>query len=466
MISLMIFSIIATGLAGLILKFVFDLTKNHNNITWKEYLIGILVISIALVPSVTAIGWKIAKSNNLSFNEYWNGWEKEAVWTVIPCSRDGPCRNTYSCDPYVVMVPYTVCDSKNNCTTQYRAETRYHNCPYANEEWTFGVDTTLGFYSIDSYRFPENPQAHRWRSYEPIPQYAINRAGSGFPTFWSAVKARLDAGKPGPVTKRMTYQNYLLASDQTILKQYSSEIERFNALKLLPPVKSNIVDMYYADKAQFIGYTPKDAGDWQRNLMYFNAALGMELQGDLHLVIVQNETISANPDAYLLALKAYWHNKDVFGDDAISKNSIIVVVGTKNGDSVAWVRAVTGMPLGNEQMIVAIRNFPWENVPLTPDAVIGTVNGEFYTAAQDDGSKKIKIRGVHNGGALERIIWGLDKPQTKFNRVSMKDFNYLSGEIEPTGKQKFWILFVTFLVCLPVWLVFIAVGERTWRKTP
>jgi len=473
MFSLLLLSILVAWGAGLIVKFALDLLQGSKNITWREYMVGMLVIAVAITPLVTGIGWRVAKSNNLSFNEYWNGWEKKAVWTKTPCYRDGPCAWSYDCDEYTVQESYSCnCDDKGNCDTCYRSETRYHQCPYCTEEWTFVVDTTLGPFTIAEHRLPEAPNSNRWRLYESVPQGVISRAGAGVHPFWAAVKARLDVGRPGPVTKRMQYDNYILASERTILKQYSSLVEQYASAKLLPPVQNGIRDFYYSDKVQFVGYAPGDLRAWQESLMYLNAALGTELQGDAHLVVVQNETVSANPDVYILTLKAFWQNRKVFGDNAISKNSIIVVVGTADGKSVAWARATTGMPLGNESMVIALQS-RLAGMPLTPEAINGGVKGEFYSEEKEDGTKKVNIRGLRNDGVLAQVLWGMDDSQTKFQRVSMsaldKDdfgsgFLYLKSEIEPSGMQKFWIVLVSFLTCLIVWFILALVGERTWKR--
>lgn len=195
-------------------------------------------------------------------------------------------------------------------------------------------------------------------------------------------------------------------------------------------------------------------------------ALGEELQGDLHLVIVQNSFIDGNPDGYLLALKAYWQSPK-FGKDAISKNSIIVVLGT-DGSKVNWARAITGMPLGNEVMLLALSN-NLKDVALTPKDVIGSVKGEFYWKEKEDGTKKLKVRGIQEDGMVQRVLWGLDDPQTKFVRISMSGsdssdvgggFSYLKKQIQPTASQRRWIVFFTILVSGIVWVVFAFVGTR------
>lgn len=471
MLILAILAVLVAVGAGFLVKLALDRIETPLEITWREFLVGALIIAVLIVPLSTWVGWRVAKSGTLSFREYWNGYELETQWERTQCSRDGPCVHEYDCDPWTHIHVETSTDSKGNTTTETYPHTHYRSCPYTDEEWTFRIDTTLGAYTIADHWLPTNPEEHRWRSGKSVP----DRFASGIPEFWAAAKARIDRGDPGPVTKRMTYDNYILASDRSILKQYSDQIARFKADDLLPDVARDIRDFYYADKVHFVGYAPRDpeglqtALAWQTALMRLNAALGSELQGDLHLVIVQDNRVSAEPDAYLLALKAHWTNPGEFGDDALSKNAIVVVIGTDDGATVTWARATTGMPLGNEAMLTALRT-RLIGTALTPENVIGDVRGEFYDDVDEEtGESERDVRGQHGNGTLERILWGLNDPATRFQRISMtgKDaddigggFLYLDSEIQPSTGQRIAIAAVIFGISLPVWLAFAFIGER------
>ena len=464
--------IVAALLAGCVIKYFLDKTKNIYEITKKEFIIGSVIISLITAPITVFAGWSLAKANNLSFNEYWNGYEKTAQWEITTCSRDGPCVHEYSCDPYLVHVidSYAYTDSDGNYHPEVSHwETHYHDCPYTTEEWTFTIDTTLGSYTVAANNLPTNPDSHRWDGWVAVP----TNISSGIPSFWAAAKQRIDSGKPGPVTKRMQYDNYILASDKSILNQYSDKIEQYTKDKLLPDVANSVHEFYYADKVYFVGYEPIDKKFWQTTLMYLNAALGTELQGDLHIVIVQNAKISAEKDAYITALKAYWSDPKVFGDDTVSKNAIIVVVGTEDGQTVSWARATTGMPLGNEYMLNQIQN-KLPGTALTPEALIGIVNGEFYTTVNDKNETKLKVRGLHGNGILNRLLWGLDDAQTKFKRVSMtgnseddngNGFLYLADELEPSDGEKILFAIIGFGVSMLVWAGAILYGERIQKFT-
>lgn len=431
---------VLAAFAGIFVKILLDKQRSRMEITWQEFWFGLALMSVVVVPFVVLFGSRIAKNSNLAFNEYLNGWESKATIQEFTCTRDGPCWHEYDCDPYTVRVPYTDCTGTGkdrSCTTKYRNETRYHDCPYVDKETTYVVQTTLGDYSIAEHRFPVDPDNHRWRKSHPVPDWKISNAGVGEPQFWVQAKQRIESGKPGPVTKRDSYTNYILASEKTIFRQYSGAVKQYKSAGLLPELQRGVRDFYYADKVYFVGYKTVYAAEWQEKFSYLNAALGTDMQGDAHLVIVQNEKI--NPDAYTLALQAYWQSPKKFGKDSLSKNSVVIIVGTEDGGTVKWARAFTGMPLGNEALTTAARN----------DLRGALVPDEFMSR-------------------MKNLLWGIDDKNTRFKRVSMTakkggqggGFEYLAREVKLTSNQQFGILFAAFVACLAVWLAAAAYGER------
>lgn len=462
MLKIVVFSLLALFGGGLAVKLLFDKRDSLYEITWKEFVIGSTVMVVLVIPVILRIGWIMSVSNLVSYNEYRNGWETAATKQVITCTRDGPCWYEYDCDPYPVVVPYSCNCDKDGCDTCFRTEIHYHSCPYSNRETSYFVNTTTGDFTIAEHRLPENPQAHIWRAGNSIPSWVIDRAGVGDPQFWTAAKKRVDAGSPGPVSVRSSYDNFILASEHTILKQYSSQMEKFESKKLLPKLQAGVYGFYFADKVYFVGYKPRDAEKWQSELRYLNAGLGNELEGDIHLVIVRNGEISTNPDSYAFALQAYWQDQKFFGRDTLSKNGIVVILGTEDGVAVSWSRAFTGMPLGNDTMLVAARN-RLKGLRLEPEEVIGSVRRDVVSG-----------KCLHGNGALENILWGIGDSETRFRRVSMSaedswdegtGFLYLRGEINPTSSQKAWITFFVFLACGICWTVFAFIGERDSYRT-
>lgn len=405
-----------------------------------EFIVGALVVLCVITPVTVWAGIKIAKNSKLSYQEYWNGYEVEAIKNVTTCSRDGSCHHTYSCDPYTVVRTRTVSDGNGGTRTETYTETEYHSCPYTTEEWDFYIDTTLGQFTVAENRLPSHPEDHRWRFGKGIP----NHIDSGVPRLWSEARDRIASGNPGPVTERNKYDNYILASQSTILKKNSNAIERYRKAKLLPKPANTVRDLYQADKMYFVGKA-QDEAEWQGAVSRFNAALGTEKQADLHLVAVTTNRIP-NRDEYFQALMAYWQSPEL-GDDAISKNALIVVLWVEAGE-VVFARAGTGMPVGNEGVIDLIQAQLADGVAFQPDVVLGTPVGKI---------KGDKVEVSHGVGVLESIVWG-DMP---FKRACMvcdekgeegSNYLYLAKEIQPSTGQKWAIWFVSQLLSLFVWI--------------
>jgi hypothetical protein len=440
---------------GLVAKYWLDQRRSEFRITLPEFGIAAAVMLAIVIPTTSWVGMKLAFSNAVTYEEYWSGYEVDAVWVRIECYRDGPCIREYECDPYQVWVvdrPAYTDDKGRYHPEQGHYETRYHDCPYTTEEWTFKVRTTLGDYLIASHNLPTNPDQHRWRRGKAVP----NHYPSGIPEHWQQVKDRLNQNKPGPVTARRNYENYILASQHTILKKFSADIDRYKQQNLLPAINTNIHNHYLADRVYFVGVPAPggNAGLWQWHSRYFNGAFGLDLQGDLHVVIVDANKIT-NPDNYIGALAAYWQSPD-FGKQALSKNGLIVVLGTTDGTTVAWARGITGMPKGNEALLIDIRD-QLTGTQLTPAAIYGPPTGELYV---DPATNDVKVRIHHSQGALDRILWGTNK----FTRVKMTDYEYLSHEIEPTGGQKALIIFFNVLFGCIAWGICIHVGPQTFHR--
>ncbi|HEY9784813.1 MAG TPA: hypothetical protein V6D17_05375 [Candidatus Obscuribacterales bacterium] len=453
MISLIFFGALIVLAIGLAAKYFLDRKEHELRITWGEFGVASAILLLIVIPLTAWIGLKIAFQNSVTYHEFWGGYEVEAKWIVVKTSRDGAGAHKYDCDPYQVWVvdqpAYTDKDG-NYHPEQGHYETRYHRCPYTTEEWTFVVRTTLGDYYIAENWLPTNPEQYRYRSPEGYSRRAPSHLPRGIPLFWQKAKERIDGNQPGPVTARRNYENYILASENTILKKYSQDIARYQKEGVLPALNASVEEFYFADRVYFVGVNPPP-GDWQRMANYFNGAFGMDLQGDLHLVVVDANKIN-DPDNYIAALAAYWQSP-AFGKDAFSKNGLLVVLGTADGQTVRWARAITGMPRGNERLLIDIRD-QMPGTKLDPEVIFGPPRGELY---QDQG--KTYVRVVHSSGKLEQIVWGADK----FERVRMRDYRYMIHEIEPTAGQKAWIyVAIVFFGCM-AWGICIRVGTPYYR---
>lgn len=413
------------------------------------------VIAVGLItvfgvnPLVYGIGSEIAKDQSSSFNEYWNGYETQAVRKDTACTRDSGCSHTYDCDPYtvIVMKSRSVPDGKGGTKSESYpdTETRYHSCPYSTQESDFIIKSTVDTYTVASNLMTGD----QYRGDQGIPGGKVTQP----PAAWTEAKQRIDSGKPGPVTAVKEYKNYILASQKTLFKAYANNIEDFKAKGLLPALSKGVVGMYHANKAYKVGDVNLPSfNDLATDVEYLNGAVGNNLHGDLHVVFVP-ENIEGGKDDYLNTLTAYWQSEEL-GRDAISKNAIIVVIGVSaDGSKVAWAKATTGMPMGNEAMLTQIGS------DLKGKAIDSNLIGR-PTYKVDGGTV------VHSSGALENVLWG----QNAFTRISMSGgnandngsgFKYLRDELEPNGWQVFGIAASNFLVAglLIMGFIFLVIND-------
>ncbi len=135
----------------------------------------------------------------------------------------------------------------------------------------------------------------------------------------------------------------------------------------------------------------------------------------------------------------------------------MIVVGTKDGKTIEWARAATGMPLGNEHLVIQIQN-DLKGAALEPASLLGN------PVAKVISDEKVAV--TTSDGLLEKVVWGANK----FTRVHMKPrdgsggFTYLLNEIEPTTGQMTGILFVVLLFGCIGWGICIFHGETIRRR--
>lgn len=410
---------------------------------------SVAVVLLAII--VVILGWYIGKSSRMTYYEYWGGWETRAIKNEVKCTRDGPCRNEYDCDPYPVS--YSCNCTKNGCSTCYRTE--YHDCPYSDTEYDYYVNTTLGRFTIDVGRFPDNPRSHIWREGEDIPDSVIENAGVGDPKFWLAVKKRLEASNPGPVFVKKTYVNYLYASERTILKQYSQDIAFYKKSGLLPKFDQNDIYNFYHSNKLYVVKQQIDTKTWDKKLETFNAAFGERLQGALYFVVVNSKVIGTNPWGYMYALKAHWQDITVYDKDSLPKNAVVVIVAT-DGKTIEWVKSFTGMPMGNDLMTNKISS-TLAGQPFDPQIVFGDIRKDF--------SKQKQI------GLLQNIVFGIQEKATTFKRISMSmdandkggagsGYDYLEKEIRPTNTFICVLTILSMIICCLPWAIAIFITQN------
>lgn len=458
-------TVLATLIAGLAVKTLLDRRGSAQQVTWTEFAVTSVVLGGLLVPGAVLGGNALAKSNLLTFEEFWSGYETAADWDTVRCEKNGRCRHTYRCDRHTVMVTRTrtVPDGNGGTRTETYTdwETRYHSCPYTTEEWTFTVATSLGdTFTIARGQLPDDPDTYRWqgRGFETR-QRELDRLPRGVPARWQQVADRLAAGEPGPATAIKTYDNYLLASQRDQLRAAADELAAYRDADLLPKVAAEVTDLYHATKVYPVG-APGLAGDWAGTVMRFNAALGTTRQGDLHVVVVEDALVEDVND-YTAALQAYWSSPEL-GRNALSKNGLVLVLGGDDG-RVVWARVFTGMPHGNDTLRERVSDALVGGDLTDPQRLLGSPSGTLTEVG--------KVEVVYDGGAFEELVFA---EGGGFERVCMTctdehdegaGFLHLAAEIRPTTGQQVAIAMVVALLTAVGWAVPVATGRTRQRRT-
>lgn len=441
-------------LVGVTVKRVTDWLDTDTDITLIEFGVVSAIAAFVIIPLVVFLGWHSALNNMVKYHEFWNGWEKRALVSHTDCHKDGGCTFTYECDPYTYTWTVTDYSTDANGNTYVsgsheESETRYHDCPYVTREYTYDIETTLGSYSVGGVRWAENPTS--WSGDGSDDRDSTPNVPRGAPKLWQAAHDRIAHGDNGPVTKPADYDNFLLASQSTILKQYSDSIVKYQKAHLMPKVPTKVENYYFADKVHAEHVTVAE-DQWRQDLARFDAALGTDLQGDMEVVLVP--LTEADADNYTLSLKAYW-GSPALGKYDISKNGIVLVLGTTDDATIAWARAFTGMPVGNNAMLKDMES-----------AVVGKPLDSallFGHPTVDLSGKKPKT--THTHGIVEDIVFG----PNHFQRVCMGcegkgdkgvGYLYLKNELQPGKGARFWTCFIAIFLSTLLWVAALLIGTR------
>lgn len=414
------FFFITSAIIVAVIAVLFIIKTNQSHmVNWSVLALALIAMVLVVFP-VRGATFAIAKSDAQTFTEYWNGFESSVSLDTVTCKRDGWCHNTFSCDPYLVTEIEYYTDSDGNTQSRTVTRTEYHDCPYATEETSYTIHTTVGDFSAGDNLMT----GEQWRAGHPIPGGRVTEP----PALWLEARERIDSGNPGGVTKTNNYKNFILASNNSILKGYSDKIEELESASLLPSPPSGTYDIYSASKAFVVGEIEGvDVNRLNRELQNLNGAFGMELKGNLRLVLVDESKLTMSAEDYKNSLHAYWSDAERFGRYALPKNDVVVIVGvsaTSGTPTVSWAKGFTGMPVGNEGLLQ----------DLSSKLKGAIIDGSFIGSATYD-PKSDKV--THGDGVLESVLWG----ENKFERVSMEQkdegdvgsgFAYLSNEWTPS----------------------------------
>ncbi|MFZ5425134.1 MAG: hypothetical protein ACOZAO_05035 [Patescibacteria group bacterium] len=479
--------VVISAVIGLIAKYALDKSESDLEITWTEYAIAVVLISVALGPFAVWRGSEIARNNLKSFNENINAVVTGVSISQKTCERDGDCVHTYDCDRY--RCSYS-CDSDNDGDSDDTCyKWCYHSCPYCSVEYQLLIHTNTDGWSgrnpviASNIIPPDADQNYRWRQSEAIPQ-GIQDAYGRYPQQFLDAFYNLQNGTEAlPFVYRRQYNSYTLAANVDSPEEWQDEITLLQQHKpnLMPTLQTTVTGSNQAHRVYFVGFTPTpaQAQEWTTTLSYINSPFGNDRQGDLHVVIINKQGVDMSLTDALTAIKYDWQNSAKYGDDTMAKNAVLVGLETDDGATVFRAAMVTGMPEElfdlqyNDDLRAAIANdLTNKGLPLDPQVLFGRATMPF-TPQTEECTIFSCFRGVGpaqlSGGVLTERLFGVTNPELAFQRISMsaKDpedvgpgFVALDELIIPTPKQQTWIVILSTVFACLAWVATALIGQR------
>ena len=221
----------------------------------------------------------------------------------------------------------------------------------------------------------------------------VDSQGAVTPPRWSSVQIN------DPVSTTHKYKNWVRASSKSLFKQDPIADERY--AKLIPEYPLKIYDYYNINRV----LTPNTAlvkkAAWNKELSYVLGQLGPTKQLNTAVVVVKNVDRS-----YANAARRAWYG--------FKKNDAILFVGVDAQNNVIWGDTMSWSK--NEVFNVETRNYIERYIGTNVNNIDPKI---FFT----------------DYGAIAKA---------QFQRRSMKEFEYLKGDIPPPT----WLIWVTAIVAV------------------
>jgi hypothetical protein len=212
--------------------------------------------------------------------------------------------------------------------------------------------------------------------------------------------------KGDPVSKQHNYTNYVQAVPESLFTAGDSAT-RAKYAKMTPAYPDKIYDIYKIDRFVQVGFAFTDAAAWNLDISNMLRELGPRKQVNVIVVAVKT-----NDPNYMYALRDAW--------EGVNKNDVVLLIGSEDGQKIAWVDVISWTK--KELFKIQLRD---------EVMALGTID-------------RTKIMPI-----IQRQI------ETGFERRRMKEFEYLSNEIDPP----------TWLTALIVVVLCAGYGGGAWYLT-
>lgn len=185
-----------------------------------------------------------------------------------------------------------------------------------------------------------------------------------------------------PVSKQNTYTNYVQAVPESLFKSGSGAIREKYA-KMTPAYPDKIYDVYKIDRFVQVGFAFTDTAAWNADISNMLRELGPKKQANVIVVIAKT-----NDPNYMYAVRDAW--------EGANKNDVVLLIGSEDGTKISWVDVISWTK--RELFKVQLRD---------EVLALGTID-------------RTKIMPI-----IQQQI------TTNFERRRMREFEYLSNEIDP-----------------------------------
>lgn len=196
-----------------------------------------------------------------------------------------------------------------------------------------------------------------------------------------------------PAAKTHTYTNYIQAVPETLFKPISTA-QAAKFAPLIPAYPDKIYDIYKIDRFVSPGFSFVDAANWNADISNLLITRGPKKQANLVVVAVKTDD-----PMYMYALRDAWQGAN--------KNDIVLIMGSLDGQKIEWVD------------------------------VISWTKSEIFKVELRDAVLELGV--IDRTKIIPMVAAQIDK---NFERRHMKEFEYLSNEIEPPS----WALLLVLVV--------------------
>lgn len=211
-----------------------------------------------------------------------------------------------------------------------------------------------------------------------------------------------------PVAKASRYTNYVQAVRGSLFRPAEADLKsKFAAM--LPEYPINVYDIYHVDRFISVGISVPNAATWNAKISEMLKTLGPSKQVNVIVVVVKTD----DPN-YTYALRDYWHGAN--------KNDVVLVIGSTEYPKITWANVIS-----------------WTDREI------------FKTMLRDE---IVALETINVDTALTVLNRTIS---TEFSRKRMRDFEYLSAEVDPPQ----WV--VTVAVSIVV-LLYMALWFSSWRS--